>query len=119
MGKKKLDFNCYVAFTSLKTVSTDSSHFAKGCSRHVTGEREFLKRVFREDEVICLTEKAENQLQKTIVAPSVAIETDPDSEIEPFVTATSATEIEIDRKTRDKPRLKQASRAWYENVTIF
>ena len=36
---KKLDLNCYVASTSLKTVSTDFSHFAKGCSRYVTGER--------------------------------------------------------------------------------
>ena len=111
--------NCYVVSTSLKTISTDFSHFAKGCSRHVTGEREFLKRVSKENEVVCFTEKAENQLQKTVVAPSVAIETDPDSEIEPFVTATSATEIEMDRKTRDKPRLKQASRAWYENLTKF
>ena len=31
---KKSDLNCYVASTSLKTVSTDSSHFAKGCSKH-------------------------------------------------------------------------------------
>ena len=119
MGKKKLDFNCYVAFTSLKTVSTDSSHFAKGCSRHVTGEREFLKRVFRENEVVCLTEKIENQLQKTVVASSVTTEKDPDSEIEPFVTTISTKEIEMDRKTRDKLSLKQVSRAWYENLTKF
>ena len=90
--------NCYVASTSLKTVFTDFFHFTKGCSRHVTGEREFLKRVFREDEVVCLTEEAENQLQKTIVAPSVAIETNSDSETEPFVTTTFATKIEMGRK---------------------
>ena len=116
---KKSDLNCYVASNSLKTVSTYFSHFAKGCSRHVTGEREFLKRVSKENEVVCLTEKAENQLQKTIVAPSDVTETDPDNEIEPFVTTTSAKEIEMDRKTRDKPRLKQVSRAWYENLTKF
>ena len=114
---KKSYLNCYVASTSLKTVSIDSFHFAKGCSRHVTGEREFLKRVSRENEVVCLTENTENQLQKTVVAPSVATEKDPDNETEPFVTTTSAKEIEMDRKTRDKPRLKQASRAWYENLT--
>ena len=77
---KKSDLNCYVVYTSLKTVSTDFSHFAKGFSRHVTDEREFLKRVSRENKVVCLTEKAENQLQKTVVAPSVATEKDPDSE---------------------------------------
>ena len=77
---KKSDLNCYVAFTSLKTVSTDFSHFAKGCSRHVISEREFLKRVFKENKVVCLTEKVENQLQKTVVAPSVTTKTNPDSE---------------------------------------
>ena len=97
---KKSDLNCYVASTSLKTVSIDSSHFFKGCSRHVTGEKDFLKRVFREDEVVCLTEKTENQLQKTTVTPSVATETNPDSETEPFVTTTFAKEIEMDRKTK-------------------
>ena len=82
--------------------------------------KEFLKRVFREDEVVCLTKKTENQLQKTVVAPSVATETDPDSETEPFVTTTFAKEIEMDRKTRDKLRLKQVSRVWYENlIKIF
>ena len=116
---KKSDLNCYVASTSLNTVSIDFSNFAKCCSRYITGEREFLKKVFREDEIACLTEKTENQLQKTVVAPSVATETDPDSKTEPFVTTTSATEIEMDRKTRDKPRLKQALRAWYENLTKF
>ena len=116
---KKSDLNCYVASTSLKTVCTDFSHFAKGCSRYVTGEREFLKTVSRENEIVCLTKKVENQLQKTVVAPSVATKTDPDSETESFVTTTSATEIEMDRKTRDKPRLMQASRAWYENLTKF
>ena len=95
------------------------TYFSKGCSRYVTGEREFLKRVSRENEVVCLTEKIENQLQKTIVAPSVTIEKDPDSETEPFVTTTFTKEIEMDRKTRDKPRLKQVSRAWYENLTKF
>ena len=118
MGEKS-DLNCYIASTSLKTVSTDFSHFAKGCSRHVTGEREFFKSVSRENEVVCLTEKTENQLQKTVVAPSVTTEKDPDSETEPFVTTTTAKEIEIDRKTRDKPRLKQVSRAWYENLIKF
>ena len=108
--------NCYVASTSLKTVCTDFFHFAKGCSRYVTSEREFLKRVFRENEVVCLTEKTQNQLQKTVVVSSVATETDLDNETEPFVTTTSAKEIEMDRKTRDKPRLKQVSRAWYENL---
>ena len=58
-------------------------------------------------------------MQKTVVAPSVATETDLDSKTELFVTTTSATEIEMDRKIRDKPRLKQASRAWYENLTKF
>ena len=82
--------NCYVASTSLKTVFTDFFHFTKGCLRHVTGEREFLKRVSRENEVVCLTEKAKNQLQKTVVAPSVTTETDPDSETELFGTTTSA-----------------------------
>ena len=56
-------------------------------------------------------------MQKTIVAPSVATKTDLDSETEPFITTTSATEIEMDRKTRDKQRLKQVSIAWYENLT--
>ena len=81
--------------------------------------KEFLKRVSKENEVVCLTEKTENQLQKTVVAPSVTTEKDPDSETEPFVTTTSAKEIEMDRKTRDKPRLKQVSKAWYENLTKF
>ena len=94
---KKSYLNCYVASTSLKTVSIDSFHFAKGCSRHVTGEREFFKRFFRENEVVCLIEKVENQLQKTTVTPSVAIETNLDSETEHFVTTTSTKEIEMDR----------------------
>ena len=108
---KKSYLNCCVASTSLKTVSTNSCYFARGCSRHFTGEREFLKRVFRENEVVCLTEKKKNQLQKIVVASSVTTETDPDNETELFGTTTSATEIEIDRKTRDTPRLKQVSRA--------
>ena len=57
---KKSNLNCYVASTSLKTVSTDSSHFAKGYSKHVTSEREFLKKESKEDEVVCLIEKTEN-----------------------------------------------------------
>ena len=57
---KKSKLNCYVASTSLKTVSTNSCHFARGCSRHFTGERECLKGVFKKDEVVCLTKKAEN-----------------------------------------------------------
>ena len=109
--------NCYVASTSLKTVSTDFSHFAKGCSRHVIGEREFLKRVSKEYEVVCLIEKIENQLQKITVTPSVATEINLDSETGPFVTTTSTKEIEMDRKTRDKPRLKQVAKAWYEKLT--
>ena len=56
---------------------------------------------------------------KNCFALSVATEIDPDSETEPFVITTSATEIEMDRKTRDKPRLKQDSRAWYGNLTKF
>ena len=40
---KKSDLNCCVASTSLKAISTNSCHFARGRSRHFTGEREFLK----------------------------------------------------------------------------
>ena len=57
---KKSDLNCCVASPSLKTVSTNSCYFARGCSRHFTGEREFFKGVSKKDEVVCLTEKVEN-----------------------------------------------------------
>ena len=67
---------CCVASTSLKKVSTDSFHFARSCSRHFTGEREFLKRVSKKDEVVYFIEKAKNQLQKITVATSLATKTD-------------------------------------------
>ena len=58
-GLKKLDLNCCVAFTSLKTVSIGSWYFDRGCSRHLTSEREFFKGVSKKDEIIRLTKKAE------------------------------------------------------------
>ena len=58
-------------------------------------------------------------MQKTTVAPSVAIETDPESEMEPSIIITSTKKIEMGRKTRDKPRLKQAHRTWHERLTNF
>ena len=78
-------------FYFLKEVSTNSCHFARGCSRHFTGERKFLKGISKKDEVVCLTKEVENQLQKTIVATFVAIEIDPKSEIKPFVPTTFTT----------------------------
>ena len=98
---KKSDLNCCVASTSLKTVFTNFYHFARGCSRHFTGEREFLKGVSKNDEVVCLTKKKENQLQKITVATSLATKTDKKSEIELSVPIASATETEMDRKIRD------------------
>ena len=114
---KKSDLNCCVASTSLKTVSTNSCYFVRGYSRHFTGEREIFKGVSKKDEVVCLVEKAENQLQKITVATSLTTKTDKKSEIEPSVPTASATETEMGRKIRDKPGLKQASKAWYESLT--
>ena len=34
---------CYVAYTSLKVVSTNSWYFDSGCSKHMTGDKIFLK----------------------------------------------------------------------------
>ena len=55
-------------------------------------------------------------IAKTIVATSVATETDLKSEIKPSVPTTFTIETEMGRKTRDKSGLKQASRAWYEGL---
>ena len=90
----------------MTTVSTNSFHFAKGCSKHVIGERKFFKGISKEDEVIFLTKKVENQLQKIIVALSVAIETNPESETKPSVITTFSIKTKMGRKTRDKPELK-------------
>ena len=40
---KKSDLICYVAHTSLKVVSTNSWYFDSGCSKHMTGDKIFLK----------------------------------------------------------------------------
>ena len=79
--------------------------------------KEFFKGVSKKDEVVCLTKKTENQLQKITVATSLATKVDKKSEIEPSVPIASATETEMGRKIRDKPELKQAFRAWYESLT--
>ena len=34
---------CYVAHTSLNVVSTNSWYFDSGCSKHMTGDKNFLK----------------------------------------------------------------------------
>ena len=86
---KKSYLNCCVASTSLKTVSTNSWYFNIGYSRHMTSERKFLKGVSKENEVVYLIKEIENLLKKTIIAPSIATETDPESEIEPPVITTS------------------------------
>ena len=56
-------------------------------------------------------------IAETIVATSIATETDLKSEIKPSVPTTSTTEIEMSKKIRDKLGLKQASKAWYESLT--
>ena len=66
---------------------------------------------------MCLSKKAKNQFQKTTVATSVATKTDQKNEIELSIPTTSIIEMEMGRKTKDKPGLKQASRAWYESLT--
>ena len=40
---KKSDLICYVAHTSLKVVSTNFWYFDSGCSKHMTGDKKFLK----------------------------------------------------------------------------
>ena len=40
---KKSDLMCYVAHTSLKVVSTNSWYFDSDCSKHMTGDKNFLK----------------------------------------------------------------------------
>ncbi|XP_024019486.1 uncharacterized protein LOC112091030 [Morus notabilis] len=40
---RKSDLSCHAAYTSLKASTTNSWYFESGCSRHMTGERSFLK----------------------------------------------------------------------------
>ena len=102
---KKSDLNCCVTSTSLKTISTDSWNFDRGCSRHLIGEREFLKRVSKEDEITRRTEKTEPQEQSGSVTPKVG--TQPVQDVvtidESGIGAT--TETSTGRKTRDRSRL--------------
>ena len=69
------------------------------------GEREFLKRISKEDEITKLTEKAEPQEQSGSVTPKV--ETQPVQDVvtidESGIGAT--TETSTGRKTRDRSRL--------------
>ena len=39
---KKSDLFCHVAYTSIKTVTTNDWYFDKGCSRHMTGDKRDL-----------------------------------------------------------------------------
>ena len=97
--------NCYVASTSLKTVFIDSCHFDRGCLRHLTGEKEFLKGVSKEDEITRPIEKAELEEQNGNVTYNVATQSVQDVVIIDESSIDAATKKPIDRKTRDKSRL--------------
>ena len=61
---KKSDLNCYVTSTSLKKVSTNSYHFARGCSIHFTSEREFLKGVSKKMKLFVLLKRQKISCRK-------------------------------------------------------
>ena len=42
MYVKKSEFKCFVSFTHLRTLATNSSYFDSGCSRHMTGDKNIL-----------------------------------------------------------------------------
>ena len=66
----------------------------------MTSEREFFKGIFRKDEVVCLIEEVENQLQKTTDALFVVTKTYLESEIEPSVITTFAIETKMGKKNK-------------------
>ena len=85
------------------------------------GQRVYLRPgTSKKDDIVSLTKETKTLVQNDNIIKDVATQSVQDvvtTEIE--IATSSATETEMGRKTRDKPRLEQAPRAWYESQTNF